>query len=148
MTQQWPVSLYAAEEEDQMAKCACAAPPPTAHPHQNKPLAKKKEKKSYSQHVYAPINGHKEQKTTGGAPNKGAARPGPSLLFCAEEWRGPGAAAAGCMGHLSRSFSPKNKVWRCEWTGCTAGGVEKRRREAVYKTKGTLCQIDVELTPH
>lgn len=108
----------------------------------------KKEKKSYSQHVYAPINGHKEQKTTGGAPNKGAARPGPSLLFCAEEWRGPGAAAAGCMGHLSRSFSPKNKVWRCEWTGCTAGGVEKRRREAVYKTKGTLCQIDVELTPH
>lgn len=109
---------------------------------------KKKEKKSYSQHVYAPINGHKEQKTTGWAPNKGAARPGPSLLFCAEEWRGPGAAAAGCMGHLSRSFSPKNKVWRCEWTGCTAGGVEKRRREAVYKTKGTLCQIDVELTPH
>lgn len=109
---------------------------------------KRKKKKSYSQHVYAPINGHKEQKTTGGAPNKGAARPGPSLLFCAEEWRGPGAAAAGCMGHLSRSFSPKNKVWRCEWTGCTAGGVEKRRREAVYKTKGTLCQIDVELTPH
>lgn len=45
MTQQWPVSLYAAEEEDQMAKCACAAPPPTAHPHQNKTLAKKKEKK-------------------------------------------------------------------------------------------------------
>lgn len=109
---------------------------------------KRKKKKSYSQHVYAPINGHKEQKTTGGAPNKGAARPGPSLLFCAEEWRGPGAAAAGCMGHLSLSFSPKNKVWRCEWTGCTAGGVEKRRREAVYKTKGTLCQIDVELTPH
>lgn len=54
MTQQWPVSLYAAEEEDQMAKCACAAPPPTAHPHQNKTLAKKKEKKKATANTSTP----------------------------------------------------------------------------------------------
>lgn len=89
-----------AVEPHQMAKCACTAPPIlSAHPRRHKTQTK------------APantlLNGHKEQRTTGGAPHKGAPRPRPSLLLCAEEWRGPGAAAVGCTGHLRRSLSPK-----------------------------------------
>lgn len=62
--------------------------------------------------------GTKSRKTTGGARHKGAPRPRPSLLFCAEEWRGPGAAAVGYTGHLRRPLSPENKVWSCERAGC------------------------------
>lgn len=86
------------------------------------------------------------EKRQEGPRRKGAPRPRPSLLFCAEEWRGPGAAAVGCTGTFETtppppSFSPENKVWSCECAGCRG-----TREGCMYKTKGTLCQINVELT--
>lgn len=81
MTQQWPVSLYAAEEEDQMAKCACAAPPPTAHPHQNKTLAKKKEKKATANTSTPPSMDTKSRKRQEGPQTKVQRDLGPLSSF-------------------------------------------------------------------
>lgn len=85
------------------------------------------------------------EKRQEGPRHKGAPRPRPSLLFCAEEWRGPGAAAVGCTGTFETTpppLSPENKVWSCECAGCRG-----TREGYMYKTKGTLCQINIELTP-
>ena len=91
-------------------------PPSTAHPHHNKTQTKATANTSTPSSM-----GTKSRKTTGGAPHKGAARPRPSPFFCAKEWRGPGAAAVGCTGHLRRSLSPKTKsgaVSVCRLQGC------------------------------
>lgn len=110
----------------------------TAHPHQNNSQTKA------TANTCTPSSmGTKSRKTMGGALHKGAPRPRPSLLYCAEEWRGPGAAAVGCTGHLRRplSLETKSGAVSVQAAGDEEGG-------GVYKTKGTLCQINVELTPH
>lgn len=78
--------------------------PLTARPHQNNSQTKATANTSTPSSM-----GTKSRKTTGGALHKGAPRPRPSLLFCAEEWRGPGAAAVGCTGHLRRPLSLETK---------------------------------------
>lgn len=82
--------------------------------------------------------GTKSSKTTGGAVHKGAPRPRPSIPLCAEEWKGPGAAAVGCTGHLRRLFSPKNKVWSCECAGCRGCRGEGEERGRIQNERHTL----------
>lgn len=88
------------------------------------------------------------EKRQEGSRHKGAPRPRSSLLFCAEEWRGPGAAAVGCTGTFETTLPRPPPFHQKTKSGAVsvqaAGG--RGREGCMYKTKGTLCQVNVELT--
>lgn len=128
-----------AVEADQVAKCACTT--------QCTPSPKQHSDKSLSQHSYTLVNGHKEQKNDRRGPGTKVRRdPGPHSSFVQKNGEVQEQLLLAARGHLRRpspppSFSPENKVWSCE-----CAGFRGTREGCMYKTKGTLCQINAELT--
>lgn len=105
----------------------------TAHPHQNNSQTKA------TANTCTPSSmGTKSRKTMGGALHKGAPRPRPSLLYCAEEWRGPGAAAVGCTGHLRRplSLETKSGAVSVQAAGDEEGGGIQNERHTLPDQRG------------
>lgn len=92
-----------------MAKCACTAPPPPPVHTLTKTKLWQKEKKRAPANTSTPSSMHTKSRGRREGPRTKVQGPRPSLLLCAEEWRGPGAAAAGCTGHSSRSFHHQTK---------------------------------------
>lgn len=137
-TLEWYTCLYVcAVEADEVAKCACIAL--GAHTHQNNTHTK-----SDSQHFYILINGHKEQKSNRRGPAQSCAETlALSRLLC---WRMARSRSSCCWLHGTFETTPFTRKQSLELWVYGLWGM--RGVGGVHKTKGTLCQINVGLTPH
>lgn len=106
-----------------MAKCACTAPPLSAHPHQNKTQTKLQPTLLHP-HQWA----QRAENDRRGPAQKCTETPALSPPLCRRMER---SRSSCCWLHGTFETVPftQNKVWSCECAGCRAAGAKKGGQE-------------------